>query len=309
MNKKVLVMGGNGFIGRNVVNELLEKGFDVEIYDLYATNNDVVNHVGNVLTDDHLDDAISGCDAIVYLITSVSPKKSMEFPAESYTQDIPMLLKVLDTCTKHNCKRVVFASSGGTVYGDHPSHYDLKEDEISSQPINHYAICKLACEKILMLYNKLHGMENVILRIANPYGIGQRPESGVGVITTFADKIIKGEEILVYGDGGIIRDFVSVNKVKNAFYKSLIWQYDSSITPIFNVGSGIPLSVNDIIRIISQTLEVTPNVRYLEGRNFDVKRNVLNMEKSKQYLQLEEENEVLSIIEYVKEMKQNYYKK
>lgn len=307
MSKKVLVMGGNGFIGQNIVRYFAESNDDVEIYDLFAKDNGFVNHSGNVLTDDNLDEIISKFDVIVYLITSVSPKKSMEFPIESYTQEIPMLIKVLDSCLKSKCKRVLFSSSGGTVYGE-AQNDKLEEDTTIEQPINHYAICKVACEKILMLYNKLYGMENVVLRISNPYGLGQRPESGVGVITTFADKIIKGEEINLFGDGEIVRDFIDVNKVAETFYKASEWNFDPSILPVFNVGSGYPLSINEIIKIISEELGVTPKINYLENRKFDVKRNVLSMDKTNKYLGLsEKENEVENIKKYVKELKNKYY--
>ena len=307
MSKNVLVMGGNGFIGQNIVRYLSEAGDNVEIYDLYAKDNGFKNHIGNILTDDNLDDVIAKFDVIVYLINSVSPKRSMEFPIESYTQDIPMLIKVLDSCLKSKCKRVIFSSSGGTVYGEALKD-KLEEDTTIEQPINHYAVCKVACEKILMLYNKIYGMENVILRISNPYGLGQNPASGVGVITTFADKIIKGEEINLYGDGEVVRDFIDVRKVAEAFHKASEWEFDSSIQPVFNVGSGYPLSINDIIRIISEALDVTPNINHLEARNFDVKRNVLSMEKTTKYLKLEtEKDEVENIKKYVKEMKNKYY--
>ena len=308
MSRKVLVMGGNGFIGQNIVTYFAQKGDEVEIYDLYAKNNGFINHIGNVLTDDNLDDIISGFDTIIYLITSVSPKKSMEFPSESYTQDIPMILKVLNACLKANCKRVLFSSSGGTVYGESQED-SLTEDNTIEQPINHYAICKVACEKILMLYNKLYGMENIILRISNPYGIGQRPESGVGVITAFTDKILRGEEITLYGNGENIRDFIDVNMVAEAFYNASQWEFDKNILPVFNVGSGCPLSIGDIIKIISEALGVKPKIKYLPARNFDVRRNVLNMNKTCDYLHLSGNNdEVSSIKKYVKQMKNNYSK-
>lgn len=309
MSKKVLVMGGNGFIGQNIVRYFAEAKYEVEIYDLYVKDNGFKNYTGNVLTDDNLDEIISKFDTIVYLITSVSPKKSMEFPIESYTQEIPMLIKVLDSCLKSKCKRVLFSSSGGTVYGEAIKD-KLEEDTTVEQPINHYAVCKLTCEKILMLYNKLYGMENIILRVSNPYGIGQKPSSGVGVITTFADKIIKGEVINLYGNGDVVRDFIDVNKVAEAFYKASEWDFDPSIQPVFNVGSGYPLSINDIIKIISEALEINPSINYLESRSFDVKRNVLDMKKTNKYLKMsEQENEIESIKNYVKEMKNQYYNK
>lgn len=302
---KVLVMGGNGFIGRNIVNYFEGNGIDVDIYDLFISDTSVVSYQGNILTDDHLEEIISKYDTIIYLVTSVSPKKSMDFPESSYTQDIPMLLRTLDCCRNGNTRRVIFASSGGTVYGE-GNGLSLREDTVE-QPINHYAICKLSSEKILQLYNKLYGMENIILRIANPYGIGQNPLSGVGAITTFARKMLDDEEITLFGNGSISRDFIRVEAVCDAFYRASLWEYDNSVTPVFNVGSGQGLTLNQIIEIVSDTLEVTPKIDYLPERSFDVKHNVLDIEKSKNVLGYNPGNdEVPYIKEYVKELKKHH---
>ncbi len=307
---KVLIMGGNGFIGSNVVDYLTNKNIDVDIYDLFVKDNGHRNYQGNILTDDKLDDIINNYDSIIYLITSVSPKKSMDFPTESYVQDIPMLLRVLESCVKSShCKQIIFSSSGGTVYGEGIGK-ELKEDSVVEEPINHYAICKVACEKILLLYNKLYGMNNIILRIANPYGKGQNPASGVGVITTFLDKIIKGEKISLYGDGSIVRDFVDIQTVCEAFYKALQWNAQKEVVPVFNVGSGIALSLKDIIDIISSTLNIEPAIEYLEDRPFDVKKNVLDMTKSKEILGLEiPTDDCEKIKEYINEVTGNLKKR
>lgn len=305
---KILVMGGNGFIGKNIVNYFHSNGLEADIYDLFPASSEYKSYQGNILTDDHLDEIIAQYDIIIYLVTSVSPKKSMDFPETSYTQDIPMLLRVLNSCLNSKCKRVIFSSSGGTVYGECKSEA-LKEDEVIEQPINHYAVCKVACEKVLQLYNKLYGMENISLRIANPYGVGQNPASGVGVITTFADKIIKGEDINLFGDGNTIRDFINVEFVAEAFMKAACWQFDRDVLPVFNVGSGIPISINEIIQIISEELNVKPNINYLPERPFDVKKNVLSMEKTQKYLGLQApQNEVEKIREYIRQLnRENYH--
>lgn len=299
--KKVLIMGGNGFIGKNLTNYFIENGIDVAIYDLFVSDSGIKTYQGNIMTDDKLGEIIKQYDTIVYLITSVSPKKSMDFPETSYTQDIPMLLRTLDCCVNGDVKRVIFSSSGGTVYGE-GNDVTLNENT-NEQPINHYAICKLASEKILQLYNKLYGMENIILRISNPYGIGQNPASGVGVITTFAQKIISDEKILLFGDGTISRDFIHIDEVCEAFYKAYLWNYDSSITPVFNVGSGQAITLNEVVEIISGTLEKTPIVEYLPSRPFDVKHNVLDMEKTRKYLGFDpHEDETQNIKQYVKKL-------
>lgn len=302
---KVLVMGGNGFIGKNIVNYFLEKGINADIYDLFISPSLTSNtYQGNILTDDHLNDIISEYQTIIYLITSVSPKKSMDFPETSYVQDIPMLLRTLNCCINNNStKRVIFASSGGTVYGEGYG-MALKEDFTIEQPINHYAICKIACEKILQLYNKLYNMENIILRISNPYGFGQNPNSGVGAITTFATKIIQNEEIILFGDGTISRDFIHIEAVSDAFYKAYLWDFDSSISPVFNIGSGQDITLNQVINIISEALELEPRIQYLSERPFDVKHNILDISKAKKYLEYNpKDDQEEHIKRYVKQLK------
>lgn len=287
MNKKVLIMGGNGFIGSNIAEYLFKKGYEVVIYDISYRDNGYKNYIGNILTDDNLDKIIGQFDNIIYLITSVSPKKSMDFPMESYTQDIPMLYRVLEACKNSGTgKKVIFSSSGGTVYGESLGK-ELREDYVIEEPISNYGISKLTSEKMLLLYNRLFGMNNVILRISNPFGKGQNPASGVGVITTFADCIINGKTITLYGSGDTIRDFIDVEFVAESFYKALEYQKENDVTPVFNVGSGIGLSLKEIINIISSALNIEPNIKYIESRPFDVKKNVLNMEKSSKYLGLE----------------------
>ena len=245
---------------------------------------------------------ISEYQTIIYLVTSVSPKKSMDFPERSYVQDVPMLLRTLDCCIKGDTKRVIFASSGGTVYGE--GNGKALTEDAEEKPINHYAICKLTCEKILELYNKLYNMENISLRISNPYGIGQNPESGVGAITTFAQKMLSDEKILLFGDGTTSRDFIHIEAVCEAFYKAYLWQYDSQVSPVFNIGSGQDINLNQIIEVISEVLEIEPKIEYLPAREFDVKHNVLNINKAREYLGYDpKQDEIEHIKEYVKQLK------
>lgn len=304
---KTLIIGGNGFIGKNIAEYFTNFGEEIAIYDLVSLG-EYKTYVGNILTDDNLENIISDYQTVIYLVTSVSPKKSMDFPEHSYTQDIPMLLRVLDCCKLNNVKRVIYASSGGTVYGEGKGKI-LKEDSTIEEPINHYAICKVTCEKILQLYNKLYNMENIVLRVANPYGKGQNPSSGVGAITVFTKNILEGNSISIYGDGTNKRDYINVEFVAEAFYKSTYWKFNKEISPVFNVGSGMGFSLNEIISIISNTLNIKPEVSYFPERPFDVKENILDMTKSKQILKLNHsQNEIYKIEEYVNFMFEHYGK-
>ena len=304
MKNKILVIGGNGFIGKNVVNNLLKNNFIPIIYDRNESNLPVEQYFGNLLEDEKFPDIVRQCNCVIYLITSVSPKMSMEDPKLAYMNDIPLLLKTLNVCLENKIKRVIYASSGGTVYGEGNNRL-FTEDDLTS-PINHYAICKLSCEKILCLYNKLYDMENVILRIANPYGIGQRPSSGVGAVTTFASNILEGKSITLFGDGDIYRDYVDVESVSDAFRLSCDWNFRRDITPIFNIGSGEPLSLNEIIDVISSALEVDVNVEKLPSRFFDVHYSALDTSKAEKYLKyVRPTNQPKRIKKYVLELKKN----
>jgi UDP-glucose 4-epimerase len=303
--KKVLVIGGSGFIGSNIIDCFKERNVDVANYSRKSNRNDVTTYEGNILNDDNFENIISNYDVIIYLITTVSPKKSMEEPNSAYVNDVPLLIKTLESCVKNGVKRVIFASSGGTIYGE---TYGVPANEDAPKfPINNYAICKLTCEYILEMYNKLHSMENISLRISNPYGNGQNPASGVGVITTFVDKICNGEEINLYGDGSNIRDFVDVRDVAEAFWLATNWKFDKNVTPIFNVGSGQGLSLNQIIRIIESTLNVTPIIKYFPERDFDVKTSILNVDKARNVLGYATSiNEIDNIRNYILDISHNY---
>lgn len=294
---KVLVLGGNGFIGRNIIKVLRESGFKTGVYDIYV-NGDVDQYEGDILNDPNFETVVGKYDSLIYLISNTSVGKSMTLPNEVYSKDIPMVIKTLETCLKLGKKRVVFASSGGTIYGKNKGA-SSKESE-RENPINNYAICKLACEKIFLSYNEIHKMENVILRISNPYGIGQNPANGVGAITFFLNQVLQGERVSVFGDGTISRDFIDVKSVAIAFQTAIEWNFDRQVEPVFNVGSGKEITLNKIIELIESTLGVNVDVVNLPEREFDVKVNVLDMSKSAEILGfVPEENQIELIKEYI----------
>ena len=296
-------MGGNGYIGRNIVKAFSAHNETADVYDLFPAGNDTHFYQGNVRDDEKLDEIISRYDSLIYLISSVSPKKSMDAPESAYVNDIPMLIKVLDSCVRSGCKRVIFASSGGTVYGEGEGRV-LSEDSYC-QPINHYAICKEASEKILLMYNQRYGMENVILRVSNPYGQGQNPKSGVGAITIFSRKALADEEITLYADPDTVRDYINVFDVAEAFYQAVYYDFDKDVIPVFNIGSGIGFSLKDIIAIIADTLNKEVCVQVVESRGYDVKYNVLDIEKAQKYLSYgKHEDEEDRIREYILKLKE-----
>lgn len=297
--KNVLVVGGNGFIGKNIIESLLNNDINVSVYDRTKFEKIQNSYVGDIFNDVNFNNYFSNIDAVIYLVTTVSPKKSMDNPNEAYEKDVPLLIKTLECCKENNIKRLIFASSGGAIYGD--AGINKSREDSFNQPINNYGICKLTCEKILQMYNVLYGMENISLRISNPYGEGQNSNTGVGVITTFADYIMSGKDINIYGDGSIVRDFIHVKDVADAFYLSLLYKYNNEIIPVFNIGSGVGLSINDIIQLVEDTFKKKANINYLDGRLFDVKYNVLDIKKAQDYLNYSPNpNETEKIKQYLK---------
>lgn len=301
---KVLVIGGNGFIGKNVVSLLKERKIQTAIYDISDSLLDVESYKGDIVNDPNFDKIVGNYDTIIYLITVTSPQKSMIQPCEAYMSDIPLLIKTLDTAKDNHVKRVIFSSSGGSIYGNSPDQGSKESDLV--YPINNYAICKLTCEHILDMYNKLYGMENIVLRIANPYGNGQKLSSGVGAITTFVKKIIDGEEINLFGDGNIKRDFIDIQNVSEAFYEAVNYKFIKEIDPIFNIGSSVPMSLKEIIKIIEDELNVKAKINYLPERNFDVKINFLNIDKSRKFLNYRNnDDEIEHIRNYIQYLLKN----
>ncbi len=295
---KVLVIGGNGFLGKNIVSELKDNDCDVSVYDMKTNPNCQCRQFeGDIINDAKFSQIIRGNDVLVYLVSAIMPAKSMQEPLSSYTVDIPLLIHTLESCRTENVRRIVYASSGGTIYGD--NEIPNKEDA-QLMPINNYAICKLTCEKILLMYNKIYGMDNIILRIVNPFGKWQKMVSGVGAITSFCMLMLQKKEINIFGDGNIVRDYVSVEDVARAFLLASSWNNEEAIIPVFNIGSGCGHSLNEIISILEKILGYQASVKYLQSRLFDVKCNVLDISKANKYLKYNVKQKIEdSIKEYV----------
>lgn len=283
--KKVLIIGGEGFLGRNISDYFRSQGCKLGIYDvhisIHSDADDVAFYQGDVINDPNLDNILSQYNTVVYLISAIMPQKSMQEPLSSYSTDIPLLISLLEGCVRSGVKRVVYSSSGGTVYGE--NEYPNKENDLV-EPKNHYAICKVTCENILQMYNNMYGMENIVLRISNPFGIGQKVTSGVGVVTAFANSMIHGDYITIYGKGDNIRDYIDVQDVARAFESAVLWKWEEGIIPIFNIGSGIGLSILQVADMVSSVLEIEPKIQFAPERKFDVKKNILDISKAKLFL-------------------------
>jgi UDP-glucose 4-epimerase len=280
-----LVLGGTGFLGSHVVEALLERDCPVRVFDraqdwgaLGSTPN-VEICAGDFSSQGDVAAALSGCGTVFHLVGSTLPKNSNDDPVHDLESSLLSTIRFLELARQSKVKKIVFASSGGTVYGV-PAVVPVPEHH-ETCPLCFYGVHKLAIEHYLRLYESLHGLDYCVLRLANPFGERQRPERSQGAVAVFLDRALRGEEIVVWGDGSAVRDYVYVADVARAF---CLAASGSSAHRIFNIGSGHGLSVNDLISSIEALVGHPVSKRYQPGRPFDVPVNVLDISRAATHL-------------------------
>lgn len=279
INGKCLILGGGGFIGAAVTERLIAEGVSLRVFDKngvkpYRTFHDSENVewvTGNFQDKVDLVSNLRDVDIVIHLISSTLPKSSNDAPIDDVEMNVIGTLRLLDAMREAGVKRIIYASSGGTVYGL-PIAIPIKEDH-PTQPEVSYGITKLMVEKYLFLYNHLHEIEHLILRIANPYGVGQRIETAQGAVAAFLHKAINKTPIEIWGDGSVVRDYLHVADVADAFAKALIYRGDERI---FNIGTGVGTSLNELVSSIEEAVGYSVERRHLASRKFDVPVNILD---------------------------------
>lgn len=280
MDKKIIaVFGGGGFLGSNICDRLLKDGHQIKIFERpriepYRTfsKDEMVEWVTGDFSSKHDVEAfIDGVDVVMHLISSTLPRGSNDDVIFDVQSNVMPSLNLLDAMATKGIKKIIFISSGGTVYGN-PIYTPLDEEH-PTNPMVSYGITKLTIEKYLLLFQKLYGIKANILRVANPYGERQRVETAQGAVGVFLNKALRGEPIEIWGDGSVIRDYIYVGDVADAFVHAVDYQGEKSV---FNIGSGHGKSLNELISTIKDILGLDFEVRYLPSRSFDVPVSVLN---------------------------------
>jgi UDP-glucose 4-epimerase len=274
---KCLVLGGGGFIGTNLCRELRARGALVRGFGRsrqFADALDGVEWVFGDLNDaDCLEGLIRGIDIVFHLIGSGLPNSSNTHPADDVIDSIRGTVLLLDACRGANIRKIVYVSSGGTVYGvtgDRPIAETMPTD-----PICAYGIGKLTIEKYFSLYGYLYGMNFSVLRVANPYGRFQTANRQQGVIAALLKRAIRGEKLEIWGDGSVTRDFLHVDDVVAAMLA--VVDYDGP-HHVFNVGSGVGRSLRTIVGDIAAVLRRDDlPIAYQDARPADVPVNVLDI--------------------------------
>lgn len=284
--KNCLVLGGAGFLGSHLVEALLAHGHRVRVFDRMNADNRnlacVLPHIefinGNFQDESIIDRTLTGIDVVYHLISTTIPGNSNENPVYDIESNIAGTVKWLTAARNIGVKKIIFVSSGGTVYGT-PSIIPTSENH-PTNPLCSYGITKIAIEKYLQLFHHLWDLEYSVLRVANMYGERQNPMGGLGIITTFLWKSLNNEPITIWGDGKIARDYIHVSDVVTALLSVID---KSSPSKIYNIGSGKSHTILDLIEMIKNISEISnPRIIFKEGRSLDVPINCLDISLARQ---------------------------
>lgn len=283
----ILILGAAGFIGTNLTLNL-SKNKDDKITLVDKNKEYFVNiekkclknvTIKEASLDEKMDFSIlDGQDIVYHLVSSNVPTTSNQHISLDIQANVLFSSYLFDACVEHSVKKVVFISSGGTVYGKEAT-CPLSEEN-PTNPISSYGIQKITIEKLLYLYNYMYGLDYRIIRLANPYGPYQRPNGVLGAVTTFTYKAIKREEIQVYGDGSVVRDYIYIDDAINAIIKVVNGENKHHT---FNLGCGYGTSIKELLLTIEKALGIELKIVYRAGRTVDVPVNYLDISRYEKY--------------------------
>ncbi len=281
----VLVTGGAGFIGSNVVDGLLDNGFNVTVLDNLSTGKkENLNPLSRFYKTDIRDKkALEEIfkevkpEIIYHLAAQIDVRKSVADPAFDALTNIIGSINLFELAVKYNVKRIIFSSTGGALYGE-PDNLPADEStEIA--PLSPYGVSKYCTEQYLNYFKSMYGIERVILRYANVYGPRQDPLGEAGVVAIFTGRILNGEKPIIYGDGNQTRDYVYVKDVVKANLLAMDGKEGT-----YNIGTGIETSVNVLLEMLSSALNKKVDPIYAPPRKGEVQRISLNGAKAKREL-------------------------
>lgn len=285
---KCVIFGGGGFIGSTIADRFLKEGYQLRIFERPRvepyrkfTNNEAVEWMtGDILSNHDLNAAMDGMDVVLHLVSTTLPKNSNDDPIYDVQSNVVGSLQMLNAMVANKVQKIIFISSGGTVYGT-PNYLPIDEQH-PTNPLVSYGITKLTIEKYLQVFESLHGIKAITLRVANPYGERQRIETAQGAVGVFLHHALKDVPIEIWGDGSVTRDYIHISDVAEAFLKAMSY---TGAKRVFNISSGQGTSLNELIGLLETVLEKSITCRYLAARPFDVPVSILSNQLAKEQLQ------------------------
>lgn len=280
---RCLVLGGGGFIGTHLCLRLAGQVRSLRVFGHQSTPPAPLAGLdwfsGDIADPASLSAAIAGFDIVFHLVNATTPATANRDKIGDVRANVLSTLSVLETCLEQGVKRVIFASSGGTIYG--PTDVIPTNEDAACWPITAYGVSKLAIERYLHLYEYMHELDYRVLRISNPYGPHQRVTGQQGVIAAFIQRILAGRPIEVWGDGSVQRDFLYVGDVAEAFQRAA---EHAGPERIFNIGSGVSRSVNEVIAALAEVVGAPVEVNHHAARKVDVPISALDIGRAERAL-------------------------
>jgi UDP-glucose 4-epimerase len=254
--RRALVTGGAGFIGSHLTGLLIKKGLEVTVLDNFSVGRrENVPAAARLIEGDILDEALvrqcsEGCHVVFHLAARVAIRSSFEFAREDALVNVAGTASVLRGATLARTVRKVITTSSMAVYADSVERRLVDENHLA-MPASPYGVSKLAAERLTHLMCEQAGIQSVVLRLFNTYGPGQQWSPYVGVVTIFINQLLRGQSPVIFGDGEQCRDFVHVSDVARSFVRAM----GADVTGrTFNIGSGVPRTVNAVFDIIRTRL-------------------------------------------------------
>jgi UDP-glucose 4-epimerase len=282
---KILVTGGAGFIGSHVADRFIREGHKVTIVDNLSTGSEMnVNPKAKFFEVDIRSAVIDKIfektkpDVLCHHAAQIDVRKSTDDPIFDAQVNIIGTLNLLGACVRHKVKKVIFASTGGAIYGE--QDYFPADEKHPANPLSPYGVTKLTIEKYLLFFRETHGIEYISLRYANVYGPRQNPLGEAGVVAIFSRKLLTGEQAVINGDGKQTRDFVFVDDVVESNVLAL--SYPKS--EIINIGTGVETAVNVLFGMLKSQTKSTQKEIHAPAKAGEQQRSVLDSSKAEKLL-------------------------
>jgi len=277
---KCLVLGANGFIGSHLVDALVARGHEVRAFDrfssrtLYNDAKSVEQFSGDFLNKADLTESLRGMEYVFHFISTTTPATAENDPLIDVETNIRMSIELFSACVETKVKRVLFASTGGAIYGGNGEQPHLETD--LPLPVSPYAIGKLTIEHYLRYFKVKHGLDSVTFRISNPYGERQPLHRKQGVIPIFLENMLRNNPITILGDGSMVRDYIYIKDVA----AMIATMFDKDVQEnVYNLGSGKGVTVQELAAAAEGATGMRAKVQYQPTPSTFVQRVILNTDR------------------------------
>lgn len=275
---KCLVLGSNGFIGSHLTDALVAAGHTVRAFDRYGLWGQVFNKSdsvelfeGNFMNSSERLAALKDIEYVFHLVSTTTPITAENDPLIDIDTNIRESVRLMQECVESGVKKLIFASTGGSIYGSNSTAEPIPETTLPA-PVSPYAIGKLTIEHYMHYFKKKFSLDSVVYRISNPYGERQSITAKQGVIPIFLQHIARGEPITVLGDGSMVRDFIYVKDVA----AMVVGSFETSKESVYNIGSGTGVSINELVEAVKESVDKPVAIENKESYSTFVDKVVLD---------------------------------